>query len=69
MVTLTLRLTDDDGSRSGAWPHAFTAEYRVAIGQQLGLALDVRNTGSIRRAASRRRFTPILPSPRFATSE
>jgi glucose-6-phosphate 1-epimerase len=46
MVTLTLRLADDDGRRGGAWPHAFTAEYRVAIGQQLGLALDVRNTGS-----------------------
>jgi len=42
---LTLRLTDDEGSRTGAWPHPFAAEYRVAIGRQLGLALDVRNTG------------------------
>jgi glucose-6-phosphate 1-epimerase len=44
---LIFRLQDDDQSRRSAWPHAFSAEYRVSVGQQLGLALDVTNTGQV----------------------
>ena len=44
-VHLTFGLADDETSRRSAWPHRFRASYRVVIGDRLGLALDVFNTG------------------------
>ena len=44
-VQVTFRLTDDDISRRSAWPHRFTADYRITVGDHLALALDVTNTG------------------------
>ena len=44
-VHVTFRLTDDDTSRRSAWPHPFTADYRITFGDRLALALDVANTG------------------------
>ena len=47
-VTLTLRLTDADTAgvdAAAAWPHPFTATYTVTFGQELTVALTVRNTG------------------------
>jgi glucose-6-phosphate 1-epimerase len=44
-VHVTFELTDDERSRRSAWPHRFRATYRVAVGDRLGLALDVANTG------------------------
>src|SRR5690606_22578281 len=47
-VTLTFRLTDADVRglpAAAAWPHAFTATYRVTFGRELDVALTVENTG------------------------
>ncbi len=47
-VTLTLRLTDADVAglpAAAAWPHPFTATYRVTFGRELAVALTVENTG------------------------
>lgn len=44
-VQLTFTLEDDASSRGSAWPHRFTAHYRVTVGERLGLSLDVGNTG------------------------
>jgi len=45
-VHATFSLTDDEESRRSAWPHPFTATYRVTVGARLGLTLDVANTGT-----------------------
>ena len=44
-VELRFVWRDDEETRRSPWPHAFAAEYRVAFGEQLSLALDVSNTG------------------------
>jgi D-hexose-6-phosphate mutarotase len=44
-VTVRLRLTDDEATRSSAWPHRFEAVYTVAFGSRLSLALQVTNLG------------------------
>jgi D-hexose-6-phosphate mutarotase len=44
-VHLSFELTDDEASRKSAWPHRFRAEFRVSLGERLGLALDVSNPG------------------------
>jgi len=31
--------------RRSAWPHRFTADYRITVGDHLAMALDVTNTG------------------------
>jgi len=45
-VHLTFALVSDDASRRSAWPHEFAAEFRVAMGRQLAMALNVTNTGT-----------------------
>ena len=45
-VHLAFTLADDEVSRQTPWPHAFRAEFRVAFGDRLAMALDVANTGS-----------------------
>ena len=45
-VTVRLRLTDDEATRSSAWPHPFEAVYTVVFGSRLTLALEVTNRGS-----------------------
>ena len=47
-VHVSFTLTDDDRSRRSAWPHPFTATYRVTFGARLGLTLDVANPGTDR---------------------
>jgi glucose-6-phosphate 1-epimerase len=44
-VHLSFVLTDDEVSRKSAWPHRFRAEFRVSLGEALGMALDVSNPG------------------------
>jgi len=44
-VTVRLRLTDDEATRSSAWPHRFEAEYTVVFGSRLTLSLQVTNLG------------------------
>ena len=36
---------DDDAATRALWPHAFRVRYTVTIGDTLGMALDVTNTG------------------------
>ena len=36
---------DDDASTRALWPHAFSARYRVSVGDTLAMSLDVVNTG------------------------
>ncbi|HEU5193276.1 MAG TPA: D-hexose-6-phosphate mutarotase [Methylomirabilota bacterium] len=43
-VTVELGLDDDEATRA-LWPHPFRARYRVTVGETLGLALEVVNTG------------------------
>ena len=43
-VVIDLGLDDDESTRA-LWPHAFRARYRVTVGDTLGMALDVTNTG------------------------
>ena len=42
-VVLVFRLTDNEQTRSTAWPHRFEAHYTVTVGARLGLSLQVRN--------------------------
>ncbi|GEA88673.1 D-hexose-6-phosphate mutarotase [Cellulomonas cellasea] len=42
-VTLELGLADSDATRASAWPHRFTATYRVTVGAALRLELTVTN--------------------------
>lgn len=44
-VELRFAWRDDEATQRSPWPHPFSAEYRVSFGEQLSLALDVRNTG------------------------
>jgi D-hexose-6-phosphate mutarotase len=44
-VTVELGLDDDEATRA-LWPHPFRARYRVTLGDTLGLALAITNTGS-----------------------
>jgi D-hexose-6-phosphate mutarotase len=44
-VHVTFGLADDDTSRRSAWPHRFSAVYRITIGDRLAMALDVTNRG------------------------
>ena len=46
-VHLSFVLADEDDETSGkpAWPHRFRAEFRVSLGETLGMALDVSNPG------------------------
>jgi len=44
-VVIELGLDDDAASRA-LWPHPFRARYRVSVGDTLGLALEVVNTGT-----------------------
>ncbi|HEX6888701.1 MAG TPA: D-hexose-6-phosphate mutarotase [Candidatus Nanopelagicales bacterium] len=44
-VQLTLTLTDAEVADRAAWPHPFTASLQLSIGQSLGVALAVTNTG------------------------
>ncbi len=44
-VHLAFSLADDEVSRRTPWPHAFRAEFRVAFGDRLAMALDIANTG------------------------
>lgn len=46
-VHVTFQLSDDETSRRSAWPHRFKAEYRIAVGAHLAMALDVANTGDV----------------------
>lgn len=46
-VVLTFRLTDDETTRSSAWPHRFSATYTVTVGRELRLALSVVNTDDV----------------------
>ncbi len=43
-VALTLRLGDDEATRA-LWPHRFTLELTVSVGEQLALALTTVNSG------------------------
>jgi D-hexose-6-phosphate mutarotase len=43
-IVVVLRLTETSEAEP-AWPHRFTAEYRVTVGDRLALSLDVANTG------------------------
>jgi glucose-6-phosphate 1-epimerase len=43
-VVLELGLDDDEATRA-LWPHSFRARYRVSVGDALGMALEVTNTG------------------------
>ena len=36
---------DDDAATRALWPHPFRARYRVTVGDALGMALEVVNTG------------------------
>jgi len=45
-VVVTLVLEDSEATRA-LWPHAFRAEYRVAVGDELTLALSITNTGDV----------------------
>jgi glucose-6-phosphate 1-epimerase len=45
-VTVRLRLTDDEATRSSAWPYRFEAVYTVVFGSRLSLALQVTNRDS-----------------------
>lgn len=42
-VTVELALADSDATRASAWPHPFTATYRVTVGATLHLELEVHN--------------------------
>jgi HAD superfamily hydrolase (TIGR01509 family) len=42
-VTVRLGLTDDDATRSSAWPHRFEAVLTVVVGSRLTVALEVTN--------------------------
>ena len=44
-VEIELGLDDDEATRA-LWPHPFRARYRVSVGDTLGMALEVANTGS-----------------------
>ena len=44
-VTVRLRLTEEDATGAGAWPHRFEAVYTVVVGSRLSLALQVTNRG------------------------
>lgn len=44
-VIVRLRLTGDDATWAGAWPHRFEAVYTVVVGSRLSLALRVTNRG------------------------
>ena len=46
-VELRFACRDDEATRRSPWPHPFAAEYRVSLGEQLSLALDVSNTGDV----------------------
>ena len=43
-VVVELGLDDDEATRA-LWPHPFRARYRVTVGDTLGMALEVVNTG------------------------
>ena len=43
-AVLELGLDDDDATRA-LWPHPFRARFRVTVGDTLGMALEVVNTG------------------------
>ena len=43
-ATLCLALKSDEDS-AAAWPHEFEFQYRVTVGEQLGMSLRVSNTG------------------------
>ena len=43
-VVLTLSLTSSEATKRW-WPHEFSAELKVTVGQTLALALTIRNTG------------------------
>jgi D-hexose-6-phosphate mutarotase/beta-phosphoglucomutase-like phosphatase (HAD superfamily) len=42
-VTVRLGLTDDDATRSSAWPHRFEAVVTIVVGSRLSVALEVTN--------------------------
>lgn len=46
-VSVTLRLRDDESSRTSPWPHAFEAHYTVSVGRDLTLLLTVTNLDSV----------------------
>ena len=45
-VTVRLRLTDSEQTRSSAWPHRFTAVCTMVVGARLAVSLEVTNTGA-----------------------
>jgi glucose-6-phosphate 1-epimerase len=42
-VRVELSLSDSEATRASAWPHGFTATYRVTVGRSLRLELEVTN--------------------------
>jgi len=46
VVRVRLRLTEEDATGAGTWPHRFEAVYTVVVGTRLSLALQVTNRGN-----------------------